>query len=276
MAAQVLAGDRIFGDDTPLPVLDPGRGRTKTGRLWAYARDDRPWAGGAPPAVMYFYEPDRKAERPAAHLSGFKGILQADGYAGFEKLDGADIKLAACWVHARRKFYEFHEATKSAVAGEALRRIAELYEIEARIRGRPPADRVAVRAAESRPRVDAMHAWLKVQLDRMSGRSQLAEAIRYALGRWEQLSRFLSDGRIDLDNNPVERAIRPVALGRKNALFAGSDGGADRWAVVASLVETCKLNGVEPYAWLRDALAAMINGHAAKDLDSLLPFMSGD
>jgi len=272
LAAHVLAGERIFGDDTPLPVLDPGRGRTKTGRLWAYARDDRPWAGGAPPAVVYFYEPDRKAERPAAHLSGFKGILQADGYAGFEKLDGADIKLAACWVHARRKFYEFHEATKSPVAGEALQRIAELYEIEARIRGRPPADRVAVRAAESTPRVDAMHAWLKVQLDRVSGRSQLADAIRYALGRWEQLSRFLTDGRIDLDNNTVERAIRPVALGRKNALFAGSDGGADRWAVVASLVETCKLNGVEPYGWMRDTLAGMVDGHGSHHLDELMPW----
>ncbi len=153
-----------------------------------------------------------------------------------------------------------------------MQRIAELYEIEARIRGRPPADRVAVRATESTPRVDAMHAWLKMQLDRVSGRSRLAEAIRYALGRWDQLSRFLTDGRIDLDNNPVERAIRPVALGRKNALFAGSDGGADRWAVVASLVETCKLNGVDPYGWLRDVLTRMVEGHANHSLDNLLPW----
>ena len=167
------------------------------------------------------------------------------------------------------------EATKSPVAGEALQRIAELYEIEARIRGRPPADRVAVRAAESKPRVDAMHAWLKVQLDRLSGRSQLADAIRYALGRWDQLSRFLTDGRIDLDNNPVERAIRPIALGRKNALFAGSDGGADRWAVIASLIETCKLNGVEPYAWLRGAMVKLVEGQTITRLDELMPWKFG-
>lgn len=273
LAAHVLAGARVYADDTPLPVLDPGRGRTKTGRLWAYARDDRPWAGPDPPAVVFRYAPDRTAARPAEHLAGYKGIVQADGYAGFESLarDGR-VTIAACWAHARRRFYELHEATQSPVAGEALRRIGELYTIEASIRGRPAEERRAVRQQQARPLVDALRLWLDAQLARVPGRSRLAEAIRYALGRWAGLARFLDDGRIDLDTNAVERAIRPVALGRKNALFAGSDGGAARWAVVASLVETAKLNGVEPYAWLAGALARMADGHPAQRLDELLPW----
>ena len=272
VVAHVMAGDRVFADDTPLPVLDPGRGRTKTGRLWAYTRDDRPFGGTAPPAVAFIYAPDRKGIRPAEHLGPFRGILQVDGYAGFEALaDSGAVTLAVCWSHMRRKFYELHEAG-SPVASEALSRIGEVYRLEAAIRGRPPDERQQVRALRGRPAVEALRAWLDLQLDHLPGRSRLAEAIRYALCRWTALTRFLDDGRIDLDTNPVERAIRPVALGRKNALFAGSDGGADRWAIVASLIETAKLNGVEPFAWLRDALARMVAGHPSHQLDQLLPW----
>ena len=272
LIAHVLAAERIFADDTPLPVLDPGRGRTKTGRLWAYTRDDRSYGDTTPPAVVFIYAPDRTAARPAEHLGGFRGILQVDGYAGFEALaDKGAVALAACWVHARRNFFKLHEAG-SPVASEAVERIATLYEIEAAIRGHPPDVRQRVRAKQSKPIVEALHAWLNLQLARLPGGSRLAEAIRYALSRWTALTRFLDDGRIDLDTNPVERAIRPVTLGRKNALFAGSDGGADRWAVVASLIETAKSNGVEPYAWLHNVLARMVNGHSNQKLDDLLPW----
>jgi len=273
LAAHVFASTKLFADDTPLPVLDPGRGRTKTGRLWVYARDDRPWAGPDPPAAVYFYSPDRKAERPAAHLEDFQGVLQVDGYAGFETLAAkGDIVLAACWAHARRKFYEFHQATGSPIAAEALRRIAELYAVEKRIRGQSAEARQRAREAVSRPLIEAMKPWLENQLRRVPPRGGLAEAIRYALARWPALSRFLEDGRIELDNNPVERAIRPVALGRKNHLFAGSDGGAERWATVCSLIATAKLNDVEPYAYLEDVLRRMTDGHPVNRLDDLLPW----
>jgi hypothetical protein len=255
LAAHAFGASKLFADDTPIPVLDPGRGRTKIGRLWVYTRDDRSWAGPDPPAAIYFYSPDRKAERPASHLGAFRGILQVDGYAGFERLTArGDIVLAACWAHARRKFYEVHEATGSPIAAEALRRIAELYAIEASIRGRTAGHRQQIRSVNTRPLIDAMKPWLENELTRISGRSTLAEAIRYALARWDELSRFLNDGRIELDNNPVERAIRPIALGRKNHLFAGSDGGGARWATVCSLIATAKLNDVEPFAYLKDVL----------------------
>ena len=273
LAAHVFASTKLFADDTPLPVLDPGRGRTKTGRLWVYARDDRPWAGPDPPSAVYFYSPDRKAERPAAHLDRFRGILQVDGYAGFETLAAkGDIVLAACWAHARRKFYEFHQATGSPIAAEALRRIAELYAVEKRIRGQPAEARQRAREAESRPLIEAMKPWLETELRRVPPRGGLAEAIRYALARWPALCRFLDDGRVELDNNPVERAIRPVALGRKNHLFAGSDGGGERWAMVCSLIATAKLNDVEPYAYLKDVLERMVDGHPVNRLDDLLPW----
>ena len=222
---------------------------------------------------MFHYAPDRTAARPAEHLAAFRGVVQADGYAGFEGLARTGrVAVAACWAHARRRFYELHEAAGSPIAGEALRGIAQLYAVEEGIRGRPPEERRAVRHARARPLVDGLRAWLDAQLARVPGRGRLAEAIRHALGRWQALTRFLGDGKVDLDTNAVERAIRPVALGRKNALFAGSDGGAARWAMVASLVETAKLNGVEPYAYLRDALARMADGHPAAQLDALLPF----
>ena len=273
LAAHVFGSPKVFADDVPIPVLDPGRGRTKTGRLWVYTRDDRPWAGPDPPAAVYFYSPDRKAERPASHLEGFRGTLQVDGYAGFERLTaGGDIVLAACWAHTRRKFYEVHEATGSPIAAEALRRIAHLYAIESTIRGRTADHRRQVRHAKTRPLIDAMKPWLQIELARIPSRSTLAEAIRYALARWDELSRFLDDGRVDLDTNPVERAIRPVALGRKNHLFAGSDGGGIRWATVCSLIATAKLNDVEPFAYLKDVLERMTNSHPMSRLDDLLPW----
>ena len=273
LAAHIFASDKLFADDTPIPVLDPGRGRTRTGRLWVYVRDNRPWAGPDPPAAVYFYSPDRRAERPAAHLNPFRGILQVDGYAGFETLTtGGAIVLAACWAHTRRKFYEVHQATGSPIAADALRRIAGLYALEKEIRGRSADERQRVRDARARPLIDGLKPWLEDQLQRVPPRGGLAEAIRYALARWPALCRFLDDGRIELDNNPVERAIRPVALGRKNHLFAGSDGGADRWAVIASLLETARLNGVEPYTYLKDVLKRMADGHPMSRIDDLLPW----
>jgi transposase len=273
LAEHVFASHTLFADDTPIPVLDPGRGRTKTGRLWVYARDDRPWCGPDPPAVVYLYSPDRRAERPASHLAQFRGVVQVDGYPGFERLPTAGhIQLAACWAHARRKFYEVHQATGSPVAAEALRRIAELYAIEATIRGQPAKVRQGVRGAKSLPLVEAMKTWLEVELTRVPPRGGVADAIRYALTRWTALCRFLDDGRIELDNNTVERAIRPIALGRKNHLFAGSDGGAARWAVVASLIATAKLNDIEPFAYLRDVLERLSDGYPMGRLDDLLPW----
>ena len=228
-------------------------------------------AGADPPAAVYLYSPDRKAERPLAHLASFKGTVQVDGYPGFEQL-GADIRLAACWAHARRKFYEVHQATASPIAAEALRRIAELYAIETTIRGQTAVIRQSVRQARSLPLVGAMKLWLEAQLAHIPPRSSLADAVRYALNRWDALCRFLDDGRIELDTNTVERAIRPVTLGRKNHLFAGSDRGADRWATVCSLITTAKLNDVEPFAYLEDVLERMSNGHPMSRLDDLLPW----
>ena len=273
LAEHIFASQTLFADDTPIPVLDPGRGRTKTGRLWVYARDDRPWSGADPPAAVYLYSPDRRAERPASHPAKFKGVVQVDGYPGFERLrDGGDIQLAACWAHARRKFYEVHQATGSPIAAEALRRIAELYAIETAIRGQTAAARQSVRQVKSLPLVTTMKVWIETQLTHIPPRSGLAEAIRYALTRWSALCCFLDDGRIELDTNTVERAIRPITLGRKNHLFAGSDGGAARWATVCSLITTAKLNDVEPFAYLKDVLERMSNGHPMSRLDDLLPW----
>jgi transposase len=214
-----------------------------------------------------------RPKRPVSHLADFEGVLHVDGYAGFEQLaEKKDVVLAACWSHSRRKFYEVVEATGSPVAAEALRRIAELYAVEAEVRGQSPAHRLAARHNRSRTIVDAMRLWFEAQLPLVPGRSTLAEAIRYALSRWEGLTRFLHHGRVELDTNPVERAIRPVALGRKNHLFAGSDGGGHRWAVLCSLIETCKLNDVEPYAYLHDVLTRMVDGYPVNRLDELLPW----
>ncbi|MGI4795731.1 MAG: IS66 family transposase [Janthinobacterium lividum] len=276
LVAHVMAGHRVFADDTPLSVFDPGRGRTRTGRLWAYTRDDRSYGGGAPPATVFHYTPERIGARPTEHLKGFHGILQVDSYAGFEALpDNGAVTLAACWAHAWRKFFELHEAG-SPVATEAVRQIGKLYEIEATIRGWLPNERLRVRQQKSLPLVEFLQAWLHLQLLHLPDHNRLTEAMRYALGRWTALTRFLDDGRVDLDTNPVEQAIRPTALGRKNSLFAGSDGGANRWTIVTSLVETAKLNNVEPFAWLHESLTMMVNGHPANRLNELLPFRQRD
>jgi transposase len=273
----VLSSAKIFADDTPVPVLDPGRGRTKIGRLWSYARDDRPWQGSLPPAVAYVYSENRQGVHPRSHLAEFTGVLQVDGYTGFNRLTGdrpaGEVELAFCWAHVRRKFFDFHHATGSPIAAAALRRIAELYRIEERIRGRSSDQRASIRQAESRPLIDAMKSWLEGELGRVSAKSTLAEAIRYALRHWNGLGLFLDDGRVEIDSNTVERTIRPIKLGAKNHLFAGSDGGAESWAVVASLIQTAKLNDVEPFAYLRDVLERIVSGKTkANDLGSLLPW----
>ncbi len=225
------ASSKLFADETTAPVLDPGRGRTKTGQLFAYARDDRPWGGTDPPIVAYVYAPDRTAARPIAHLAGFRGTLQVDGYGGYKVLaQRGDVQLAFCWSHVRRRFYELAQGGMAPIASEALSRIAALYRIEDEIRGRAASERRAVRQQRSRPVVDALQPWLREKLSLISQKTKLAEAIRYALSRWVGLCLFLEDGRIEIDNNIVERAIRPLALNRKNALFAGSDGGAAHWA----------------------------------------------
>ena len=277
LLSTILSSPKIFADDTPVPVLDPGRGRTKTGRLWAYARDDRPWAGPAPPAVAYLYSENRRGQHPQTHLAEFHGVLQVDGYSGFARLAGdrpeGAVTLAFCWAHVRRKFYDFHQATGSSIAAEALQRIADIYAIEARIRGRAPEARHRVRQAETKPLIDDLKAWLELQLARVSAKSALAEAIRYALRHWSGLSVFLDDGRVEPDSNTVERSIRPIKLGRKNHLFAGSDGGAESWATLASLIQTAKLNGVEPFTYLRDVLERIVSGRTkASQLASLLPW----
>ena len=271
--SHLKSSTKLFADETTAPVLDPGRGRTKTGQLWAYARDDRPWGGSDPPAVAYVYAPDRRASQPIAHLAGFKGVLQVDGYAGYRALaEKGDVSLAFCWAHLRRRFYERFVSEASPIAAEALQRIAALYRIETDIRGRGPDERRAVRQERAGPLIVASHAWLCDRLALISQKSKLAEVIRYALSHWEGLTRFLDDGRIEIDSNTVERSIRPITLNRKNALFAGSDGGGENWAVIASLIESCKLCGVDPQAYLVDVLTRIVNGHLARDIDDLLPW----
>ena len=270
---RLKASGKLFADETTAPVLDPGRGRTKTGQLFAYARDDRPWGGADPPGVAYLYAPDRKAEQPIRHLAGFFGVLQVDGYAGYRTLAEKNaVSLAFCWSHVRRRFYELAQAGPAPIAGEALERIAELYRIEDEIRGRNPDARRAVRQQKSQPIVAELELWLRDKLVLVSQKSKLAEAIRDAVSRWAGLARFLDDGRIEIDNNVVERSIRPIALNRKNALFAGSDGGGEHWATIASLVETCKLNAVDPQAYLADAITRIVAGHPQSQLDELLPW----
>lgn len=270
---KLKASTKLFADETTAPVLDPGRGQTKTGQIWAYARDDRPWGGTDPPGVAYVYASDRKGERPIAHLAGFRGVLQVDGYSGYKPLAArGEVRLAFCWSHVRRKFYELAQSGPAPIATEALARIAAFYRIESEIRGRSAEERRAIRLERSRPLIEAFAPWLREKLAIISQKIKLAEAIRYALTRWEGLCLFLEDGRIEIDSNVVERAIRPLALNRKNALFAGSDGGAEHWAVLASLIETCKLVGVEPHGYLADVISRIVNQHPQSRLDELLPW----
>ena len=267
------ASPKLFADETTAPVLDPGRGRTKTGQLFAYARDDRPWGGTGPPAVVYVYAPDRRAERPMAHLADFTGVLQVDGYGGYRTMAAKSaVRLAFCWAHVRRKFYDLAAAGPAPLATEALAQIQKIYEIEAKIRGQTKDARQAARQLHSRPILEAFEPWLRARLETVSQKSKLAEAIRYALSRWQGLTLFLDDGRIEIDNNTVERAIRPLALNRKNSLFAGSDGGGEHWAVLATLIETAKLNAIDPQAYLTDAITRIVQGHPQSQIDALMPW----
>lgn len=271
---EVIAGSAMLhGDDTPVPVLAPGLGKTRTGRLWTYVRDERPHGGERPPAAVFFASPDRRGERPLAHLAAFSGVLHADGYAGFNGLyESGRIVEAACWAHTRRKFFDVHAATGSDVARDALQQIGALYEVERAIYGKPPDERRRQRQNQSLPIAEALKAWAETILPQLSGRSELAGAFRYMLARWTALTRAFDDGRLALDNNPAERALRGVAVGRKNYLFAGSDRGAERAAALYSLIESAKLNGLDPEAYLRDVLARIAD-HPASRLADLLPWL---
>jgi transposase len=272
----MLTSTRIFADETVVPVLDPGRGRTKQGYFWAIACDDRPWGGSQPPAVVYRYAPGRGHSHADTLLGGYRGILQCDGYAAYKKFGGSKsadppVTLAFCWAHVRRGFYDLAK-TKAPIATEALKRIAALYQIEAYIRGTSADERRTVRQAESKPLVADLRIWFEAQIAKLPARGPTAEAIRYALNHWDGLTRFLDDGRIELDNNSGERAMRPVCLSRKNSLFAGSDEGGENWACLASLIETCKLNRVNPQAYFTDLLTRLVSGWPQKRIDELMPW----
>ena len=278
----VFAAEKIHGDDTTVPVLAPGLGRTKTGRLWVYVRDDRPFLGSAPPAAAYFYSPDRGGQHPADHMAGFSGFLQADGYAGFEALydsgrtnsgvpANASITEVACWARCRRKFFDVWQATKSPVAKEALDRIAAIYVIEAKAQFAPAAERVEHRK-ETWPLLDTFFTWADATVVKLSAKSALAEAFRYTIKRRKALSRFVTDGRLEADNNIAENAMRAIAVGRKNYLFCGSDTGGDRAASIYTLVQTAKLNGVNPEAYLKGILTKIADGHPINRINELMPW----
>ena len=278
IASHVRGGVALHADDTTIPVLDPGRGKTKTGRLWVAVRDERPWGSGVPPAVFYRYAPDHKSEQAAALLKDCRGFLHADAYAGFSELYRPDpitgisrLVEVACWAHARRKIYEVHAATQSPAAQELLEHISALFAIEADIRGRQPQERHAIRGEQSLPLLAQIKSRFENTLNKISNKSSLAKAIHYSLSRWEALTRYTTDGRLDICNNAAERAIRPLAIGRKNWTFAGSDSGGVRAATMYTIIETAKLNGIDPEAYLR-SIIVRIDNHPAKRIDELLPW----
>lgn len=275
LLANLKRSSKLFMDETIAPVLDPGRRKTKTGYFWALARDDKPWGGGDPPGVAFTYAPGRSGQYADQILKGFSGILQVDGYAGYNRLlkrPAQDVGLAYCWAHARRKLHEVAKTGTTPIADEGLRQIAKLYRVEKDIRGQSPAARLAERQARSKPVIDAFEAWLAANRARVSAKAPVGEALKYIAKYWDGLTLFLSDGRIELDSNAVERTIRPIALNRRNALFAGHDAGAQNWAMIASLIESCKLNAVDPHAWLVATLTAIAGGHKQSDIDALLPW----
>jgi transposase len=268
----VLDTEKLHGDDTPLPVLAPGTGKTKTGRFWTYVRDNRPAGDKTAPAVWFAYSPNRKGEHPQRHLAKFKGILQADAFAGFDKLyEGGAIQEAPCMAHIRRKFFDLVKAHHSPIATEAVQRIAALYLIEKEIKGRSPDQRRAVRTARAKPLFDDMRRWLEQALTQLTPKSETAAAIHYALALWDALARYLDDGRIELDNMIAERALRSVAIGRRNYLFAGSDSGGERAAILYGLIGTARINGLDPEAYLR-YVPARVGEHPIKRIEELLPW----
>jgi transposase len=278
IATHVMAGNVIHADDTPVPVLAPGAGKTKTGRQWVYLRDERPHGSATPPAVLYRYTPDRKGEHCQKELAGFTGWLHADGYSGFAKLyedtgaPGAPgITEVACWAHVRRGFFDEYARNKAPIAKEALDKIGALFDIERTVAGRTPDIRRDVRQRTARSRLEELAAWLDAQLQVISGKSDLAKAIRYARSRWEALTRYVDNGWLEISNNAAENQIRPVKLGAKNWLFAGSDAGGERAATFYTLIRTAKLNGLEPEAYLHDVLTR-IGAHPVNRLDELLPW----
>lgn len=281
--ADVMASDVLHADDTPIRVLDrsaksKGLGKgVKQGRIWTYVRDQRPWSGTAPPGAVYYFSPDRKGEHPRKHLANSSGILQADAYSGFKSLyergaDGsAQFREAACWAHLRRDFHDVWTATKSEIAREALDRIGKFYDIEREIKGLPAEDRYAIRQQKTKPKVEAFHAWAEAQLIRIPGKSDLAKAFRYGLSRWPSFTLFLEEGRVAIDNNAAERGMRPIGVGRRNWLFAGSDTGGETLARAMTVIETAKMNGLDPQAYLADILGR-IHDHKINRLDELLPW----
>ena len=278
LAGHLKTSAKLFMDETTAPVLDPGRGRTKTGYLWALARDDRNWGGDDPPGVVYFYAPGRHGEHAEKFLTGFNGILQIDGYPGYNRLTkpsrtgGDPILVAHCWAHARRKLKEVFDRDGSEIAAEGLRRIAEIYGIEKDIRGTSSGQRLSARQARSVPLVAAFGDWLQAQRLRISAKSRLGEKLAYIHRHWDGLQTFLADGRVEIDSNSVENLVRPIALNRKNALFAGHDEGGKAWGHIASLIETCKINGVEPFAYMKSTLQMIAAGHPKNRIDDLLPW----
>ena len=268
----VMSASKIHADDTPVPVLAPGTGKTKTGRLWTYVRDDRPSGDTTAPAVWFAYAPDRKGERPRLHLKNFKGALQADAYAGFHHLyDTGDIYEVACWAHARRKFHEIHVAHPTPTTTEAIERIAAIYAIEKEIRGSTPTIRKSIRQARAKPLLDSLRLWMETTLAKLSRKSDTAAAIRYALSRWRALTRYADGGTLEIDNNAAERALRVVALGRKNFLFCGSDAGGERAAAIYSLLGSAKLKGLDPEIYLQHVLTRIAD-HPINRIEELLPW----
>ena len=270
----VLAAERLHIDDTTVPVL--AKIKTRTGRLWTYVRDDRPFGGQGPPAALFDYSPTRHGEHPRRVLSGWTGIMQADAFSGYNALYAEDRKPApiveaACWAHGRRDFFDLARLTKAPIAAEIVRRIDELFVIERVINGKPPAERRAVRQQRAKPLIVALEAYMREQLKRLSPKSRVAKPIRYLLSRWASFTRFLDDGRVCLSNNAAERALRCVAVGRRNWTFAGSDEGGRRAATIYSLVQTCRLNDVDPRAWLADVLARL-SDHPVQRVGELTPW----